>query len=385
MPHLPVNSGRCFELENRFQIQLRGACWFLVAAALGCAPTPLPDGDRRVALRGATEQVILPTYAELSTRSAELASLLDELASAPAAADLATIRRAYLAVRVPLEESGAFGFGPAVELHSKAGIDQAPIDVAKLDAELLSENELTLKEVGGLGANKRGLHAIEYLLFPEGDAELEAALLADDVAAERRRQFASMAGQLVADNAEKLRLAWDPEIGGYALRFDEPGKPDSVSATVQAGLDTLLNETVVLSETIANVKLGQPLGNATGGKIDVTAQESERAGASLSDIASNLRGIRNIYFGARDGSAEPSLATLVRAKSPSADVHAREAIEAAAAAVSAIPEPFTDALNDSPETVTAAYDALKALKRVLATEVLSSLGASLKFSDNDGD
>jgi predicted lipoprotein len=117
----------------------------------------------------------------------------------------------------------------------------------------------------------------------------------------------------------------------------------------------------------------------------VTAQESERAGASLSDMASNLRGIRNIYFGARDGSAEPNLSLLVRAKSPGADLHARAALDAADTAVASIPEPFGDALNDSPDTVTAAYDAVKALKRVLATEVLSSLGASLKFSDNDGD
>jgi hypothetical protein len=35
--------------------------------------------------------------------------------------------------------------------------------------------------------------------------------------------------------------------------------------------------------------------------------------------------------------------------------------------------------------VQAAYEAMKSLKRVFATEVLSSLGASLKFSDNDGD
>jgi putative iron-regulated protein len=345
----------------------------------------LPDGDRRVALRGATEKVILPTYDELSTRSAELASLLDELASTPASGDLVAIRRAYRDVRAPLEESAAFGFGPAVELHSQAGIDQSPLDAVKLDAELASENELTPREVRGLGANKRGLHAIEYLLFPEGDAELEAALLADDVAGERRRQFASVAAQIVADNAEALRAAWDPQMGGYSRQFAEPGRLDSVSVNVQAGLDTLLNEAVVLSEIIANVKLGKPLGSATGGNIDVTAQESERAGASLSDMASNLRGIRNIYYGARDDSVEPNLSLLVRAKSPSADLHAREALDAAAAAVAAIPEPFADALNESPETVTAAYDAMKALKRVLATEVLSSLGASLKFSDNDGD
>ncbi len=389
MPHFPIKTRANSELEKRFQIQVGRACGLLLSLSLGlslgCAPVALPDGERRVALKGATEQVILPTYTELSVRAAELASLLDELANAPESADLAATRQAYLDVRAPLGEAVAFGFGPASDLHSSAAIDQSPIDTVKIDVELASDNELTVQHLRTLGANKRGLHAIEYLLFPADDATLEASLLAADETGERRRRFASAAARLVADNVDALLTAWEPNNGGYARRFSEPGGPDSVSGDVQAGLDTLLNEAVVLSEIIANVKLGKPLGAATGGSIDPSAQESERAQASVSDMSSNLRGIRNLYFGARDGSAEPSLTTLVRAKSPGADLHAREALDAADAALRAIPEPFTLALDESPETVRAAYDAIKALKRALATEVLSSLGASLKFSDNDGD
>lgn len=390
MPKTPVNLRRRAELEKRFQIHRRGT-WVAGAAgllgswAVACAPVPLPDGDRRVALRGTTEQVILPTYAELRSRGADLSARLDELANDPEATDLAATRQAYLDVRAPLQEALAFGFGPAAELHSQAALDQSPLDTTKVDAELASESELTPQHLRTLGANKRGLHAIEYLLFPEDDPALEAALLADDPAGERRRRFASAAGQLVADGAQQLWAAWEPQNGGYARRFSEPGGPESASASVQAGLDTLLNEAVVVSEVIANVKLGKPLGVTTGGQVDAAAQESERAGASLSDMRSSLRGIRNVYFGAREEPAEPSLSTLVHAKSPSADLHARAALADAEAALLAVPEPFTQALEESPETVRAAYDALKNLKRVLATEVLSSLGASLKFSDADGD
>jgi len=392
MPNTSVKTGSLFELEKHFQVQPRspGARWRLallagLALAFGCAPSPLEDGERRTALRETTELVILPTYLELEERTAELAQQLDELARDPARVDLAALRQAYLDARVPWEESQAFGFGPAADLHAQAGIDQSPLDAAKLDAELASDVELSVKYVRGLGANKRGLHAIEYLLFPEGDAEQETALLAADTMGERRRQYAAAAGRLVADGAEALWAAWDPESGGYARRFSQPGGPESVSPSVQAGLDTLLNEAVVASELVANVKLGRPLGVTTGGNIDPAAQESERAGASLSDMRASLRGIRNVYFGARDGEAEPSLTTLVHAKSPSADVHARAALAEAEAALLAIPEPFTLALEESPDRVRAAYDALKTLKRVLATEVLSSLGASLKFSDADGD
>ncbi|MES1188720.1 MAG: imelysin family protein [Myxococcales bacterium] len=379
------------EIENRFQIQLAparvrwSASALLLCLLLGCAPVALPDGERRVALGGATEQVILPTYAELRARTADLASLLDELERTPAAADLEAIRQAYLDVRSPLEEAQAFGFGPAADLHSAAALDQTPIDTAKIDAELSADVELTPDHLRSLGANKRGLHAVEYLLFPADDAELKAALLADDVGGERRRRFASVAGQLVAESADQLWRAWAPESGDFARRFSEPGAADSVSPNVQSGLDTLLNEAVVLSEVVANVKLGKPLGIVTGGSIDPAAQESERAGASVSDMLGNLRGIRNVYLGAREGAATPSLATLVHAKSPGADLHAQAALADAEAALLAVPEPFSQALADSPETVQAAYEAMKSLKRVFATEVLSSLGASLKFSDNDGD
>jgi putative iron-regulated protein len=388
-------TGPVIELEKHFQVQprLRPWGWLLLAVAfgagthtvVGCAPEPLPDGDRRVALQGTTERVILPTHEELRQRTSELSTLLDELASDPASADLAATRQAYVDVRGPLEEAEAFAFGPAEDLGSFQALDSAPVDTAKIDAELAADTELDAAQVGRLGTNKRGLHAIEYLLFPADDAALEAALMADDLTGERRRQFASAAGQLVKSGAGELEQAWDPENGGYARRFSEPGGADSVSRDVQAGLDTLLNETVVLSEAVANVKLGKPLGTATGGKVEPAAQESERAAASVSDMRANLRGIRNVYFGARDDSQVVGLSSLVRAKSPSADANARAALADAEAALRAIPEPFGQALLESPELVTAAYEAIKALKRVLATEVLGTLGASLKFSDNDGD
>jgi predicted lipoprotein len=389
MPNIAAKAVAVFEIEKQFQVRagVPAARWLLAAALsmLGCAPTPLPDGERRVALRETTEDVILPTYAELSARCTELSSLLDELAEAPRDADLSAVRGAYLATREPWEESQAFAFGPAADLHAQAGLDQSPLDIQKLDLELASDRELTFGHVRSLGANKRGLQAIEYLLFPEDDAELEAALLGDDVAGDRRRRFLSAAGQVVAANAEQLSNAWQPEAGDYAGRFTQPGGPESVSSNVQAALDTLLNETVVLSEVVANVKLGKPLGVTTGGEVDPSLQESARSGAALRDVLANLRGMRNVYLATRDGTVGTSLSSLVHARSPTTDLHARAALADAEAAVLAIPEPLTLALQESPETVTEAYESVKSLKRVLATEVLGTLGASLKFSDNDGD
>ncbi|RYZ07720.1 MAG: hypothetical protein EOO73_10315 [Myxococcales bacterium] len=386
MPKKLIKLVSCTEFEKHFQVRPRlAAALGALLLLLGCSPVSISDGERRVALGQTTEQVILPTYAELRDRSAELAALLEELAAAPAEGDLSAIRAAYLDVRSPLEEAEAFAFGPAADSSATAALDQFPIDPAKIDAALSSDAELSVKYLRSLGANKRGLHGIEYLLFPAEDSELEGALLSPEPSGERRRQYAASAARIVAEEAEELHDAWAPEGGDYAGKFSRPGAEESVSSNVQAGLDTLLNETVVLTEAIANLKLGKPLGVTTGGTIDPAAQESERASASLSDMLANLRGIRNVYLGTRDGSVGTSLSSLVHAKSASVDVRVRTAIEEAEAAVRAVPEPFTTALERHPAAVQAAYDAAKALKRVLATEVLGTLGASLKFSDNDGD
>jgi putative iron-regulated protein len=385
MPKCLMNRSTAVELERQFQATAWRAVGLGLALALGCAPVPLADGERREALRQATEQVILPTYSDLAERTAELSLLLDELALAPEQAVVAEIREQYLVTRGPLEESQAFGFGPAEELRSAAAIDQQPIDGPKIDAELAGTADLTVQRLSSIGANKRGLHAIEYLLFPEDDSELEAALLEASEAGSRRRQFLAAAAELVAKNAGALRDAWAADGGDYGRRFAEPGGADSVSPDVQAGLDTLLNQAVFLSEVVANTKLGKPLGSATGGAIDPSAQASERSGASLSDALGNLRGVRNVYLGSRDGSIATSLSTLVRAKSPATDLRARQALDEAEASLRAVPEPLTIALSDSPELVIAAFEAVKNLKRVLATEVLGTLGASLKFNDNDGD
>lgn len=354
----------------------------------------MSDGERRTALRGTTELVILPTYRELADTTSSLADELDALESSGAGADsareleradLGPARQAYLDVRAPLGESQAFAFGPAVDLHSSSKLDAAPVEADKVDAALAGDGALDVKGVRLLGADKRGLHGIEYLLFPEGDADVEAALLADDEAGRRRRSYLSSAARVVADAARELAEAWEPEHGDYAARFSEPGGPNSVSDTVQPGLDTLLNECVYLSEIVANRKLGDPLGVTSGGDVDPAAQESERSGASLADMLANLRGMRNVYRGGRDDSAASSLSTLVRGKSPATDRRVRDAFDAAEASLLAIPEPLTSALDEAPSTVNDAYESVKQLKQVLATEVLSTLGASLKFSDNDGD
>ena len=76
---------------------------------------------------------------------------------------------------------------------------------------------------------------------------------------------------------------------------------------------------------------------------------------------------------------------LVTAQSPATHRAMLEALDAAQRAVDEIPRPFRTALLERSPEVQRAYDAVKTLQRLLATEVVAVLGATLKFNDNDGD
>jgi predicted lipoprotein len=140
-----------------------------------------------------------------------------------------------------------------------------------------------------------------------------------------------------------------------------------------------------LSESVAVAKLGKPLGLATGGDPQPELEESGPSDNSLADMVSNLHSIRNVYFGTRSGLPGSGIDRLVTAQSPATHRAVVEALDGAVQAIEGIPRPFSTAVEEHQAEVQRAYDAVKVLQRVLATEVVAVLGATLQFNDNDGD
>jgi predicted lipoprotein len=357
-------------------------------AAAACSPEALDDTPRRTAMREVTERVALAGLDELAARTSELAARARSLADAPTAGTLAAAHGAWRAARAPWKQSEAYGFGPAVSERLAAAIDQA-IDPAKLAAELASTTPITSAYVDSLGADRRGFHAVEALIFRAGDDAGALAALTTDPGAPRRRQLAAALAEGVARAAEALRAAWRPETGGYAAGLLEPGTGEPRYPNVKAVVDAYLNQSVFLAERIADARLGAPLGLTSGGAPRPDLEESAPSDHSGADLGSALRGIQAVYFGALAAPLDQvpisGLGAIVARRSPRLDREVRDALGRALAAAAGIPRPFGTALTASRAAVELAYSEVKELKRILGTEVLSALGATLKFNDNDGD
>jgi uncharacterized protein len=352
----------------------------LVVAIVACTVS-LGDGERRITARELTTEVIVPTLDDVVTRAGEMTTAIQRLAATPTGSALDAAQAAWRAARVPWKETDAFGFGPAKDLSLGVAIDQA-VDPTKIELELAATTPISDVYVEMLGANRKGFHAIEYLMFlGDDDAAVLAALTTEPLAARRRELLVAYAHNLER-KARELRDVW---AGDYAIRLAEPGSTNALYPTIKASIDALVNESTFLSEVVSDTWLGKPMGTATGGVPQPELEESGPSDNSIADMADALRGIRNIYLGSRSAAPGKGIGRLVAARSPATDREVQAVIARAIAAVEAIPRPYRSALLDSRPELATAHAEVKELKRILATEVISVLGATLKFNDNDGD
>lgn len=349
----------------------------LVVALSTCTIVPLGDGERRTRIRELAGDVMQPTLDAAATETAALAAELGALAASPSQPALDRAQDRWRAARVPWKQSEAYAFGPAMDERLTAAIDQVA-DPAKIDEELAGTTPITPAYVAGLGANKKGFHTIEHLIFrADGD---DAAIVAAFVAEPRRRDYVAALGAVVADDTRRLASLWSD---GYVATLTLPGAGNSTFPTVKAVVDTVVNESIFLAELVAVARIGKPLGNATGGTPQPELEESGPSDNSLADMTATLEGIRAVYR----GGDEPGrgIGALIAARSTALDRAVELALADALAAVAAIPRPFRTAVVDHRPEVEAAYAAIKELQILLATEVVATLGATLKFNDNDGD
>lgn len=335
------------------------------AAAAGCgAGTP----DRAEVLEDLADEVIVPAYERLAVSTEALADVTAELCSTLDPDALAAARRALEQARADWSYSEAVWVGPVMERRSWAVIDW-PISAAEIE-ELIADSSVEIdydRLARRIGADQRGLGAVDYLLGPPGAAAL------DDLADRRRCAYLAGVAEVAAAEAALLPADWaaDFEGGGpYRAVFADPGG---------TGLDDVVNDAVFLLEAITDLELGIALGEM-GSEADPSRIAEGPAGLGAADLASRLEGLRAVLIGA--GETPSGLSPLL-----GGELTGRLAAQlaSAAAAVAAIESPLLEAVAASPQTVSAARAAIKDLQVTVATEVVSRLGVTIGFSDADGD
>lgn len=249
-------------------------------------------------------------------------------------------------------------------------------------------------------ANRRGLGAIEFLMFYEGADTActpTSAAYAPWMALSaperdgRRTAYAARASRDVAERALALAADWASDGGNFPQTLRTAGAGNVTYPTTQAALNSITNAVFYIESEVKDIKLAGPLGLdmvACASDVCPALLESRFARRSKANIVANLEGLRRLLEGCGPnygGLGFDDLLVNVGAGTLAEALRSR--VAAAQAAVVGVAEPDLDvALLTSRPSVRAVYDAIKAITDLLKTEFATVLDIELPGdlgTDND--
>ncbi len=329
------------------------------SAPPAAAAAPVAVNHKAVAQHYAA--LVYANYSDTLAAAKDLQAAIATFVAAPTADGLNKARKAWLAAREFYGQTEAFRFygGPIDDDQGPEGqINAWPLDEAYVDyvegkpnAGLVNDAKFKITKINLIEFNERGgeeniaagWHAIEFLLWGQdlsetgpGDRSFEDYMDGKKPNADRRRQFLTVATDLLIDDLSDITKAWEPGKKNYRATFEKGGK-ESVRKMI-VGLGSLSR------------------GELAGERMEVAlhSQDQEDEHSCFSDnthrdAATNAKGIQNVWLGQyqrRDGSTlqGPGVRDLVAAKNAGLAEKTTAQIAASVQGAESIPAPFDRAI-----------------------------------------
>ena len=303
----------------------------LTAANATIASSKLSEAQEaylREVLKNLVNNVIIPTYTKLADETEALEKTLNGLTTSTisqtqinAACDDFKKARQYW------EQSEAFLGGAASDFDVDPTIDSWPLNRSLLlsyfnngmDDEMLDD------------ATILGFHALEFILFRDGQPRKVAELQANDtyknfekITGAQELTYAQTICKLLKERTFQLQCAWDgganasrlaivkaagldyqTEKGlSYGENLTTAGMDGSKSSfpTLKAAIAQVLSDDegscVAIANEVGTAKIANPFSAG-----DVSYVESPYSYNSITDFRDNIRSVRNVWLGSTDKSA----------------------------------------------------------------------------------
>jgi uncharacterized protein len=380
----------------------------LVTACSGPAATsdaPADGFDRSALLGHLANQVLSPLQTRFAGEAARVAPAIaahcDALDQGQGDATLAPARAAWASAMDAWQAAEALLVGPAAmdgravrdriygwPLLSTCGVDR---DTASRFADPASY-DLSTRLI-----NVRSLAAVEYLLYAGQAAHTCATALPgwDALGADLPRARCRLALALATDvaaSAAALATAWRQDGGDYAGELARAGQPGSPIASAHDAVNRISDALFYVDRMVKDMKLGEAAGiaiNACGTVSAPCEREVELRFADRATIAirANLGTLRAVFTGTIAGAPGPGFDDFLTAVGhPAVAERMVGKLDAAIAAVAALPDSFLAALARDYDQVVVSYRAVDLFTDDLKSQFLTLLALDIPddvAADND--
>lgn len=358
----------------------------LCGGVISCTDTK-SSFDRETLFLELSKNVVIPGYEAFSKQATALEEETKTFCQGPTADGLKKLQEQWLETKKIWRQVQAFRFGPAMYLSAKAHIDDWPVKTNLIEQELEKTTSWDDKAIDALGSSRRGLATLEYLMFSNEKSDDDILALWDmkEAKGKQRCAFAIGVAHGVVRRVELILADWKGKAGAAVIEnFTSPGQSAAVGPQYRA-VDHLINEFIYIANTSSDILLGQPLGHNDGGTPKPDALEALRSGSSLAHVKAFMNGLKVLYTGEFGTNKGKGMSALVAHMHAETDTRLKQELEAALKALDAISVPLSKAIVEQRDAVKAAYDAIKLVEQTLSIDVVSHLGVTVTFSDNDGD
>lgn len=239
--------------------------------------------------------------------------------------------------------------------------------------ETLDETFITSK-----GSSSKGLSALEYLLFSSEENQKVLNSFTNDLNFERRLDYLMALSINLNIKSNDLFNIWENEKTSFI---------SSVENGISGSQNQLTNAMINLIEEIIISKLGNPLGDKTGGVINLDALEATRSKSSLIIIQEHLNALKKCYTGQLleneiNWGFDNYLSLIER---DDLDNSILDAFTACQTKIDTIKNPLVLEIVATPENVTNLQDAFRDLLVLIKIDLSNAIGATVTLNDNDGD
>lgn len=374
-------------------------------------PTPQPPSNvpfsRNALLGQYADELILPLLRDFASQAQALAGAVAAYAAGPSDSTRGAAQAAWSTAMQTFQRLEPMQFGPGGsasmfmggqgirdEIYSWPIVNDCAVDQTTVDDDFRNANFFQSELV-----NVYGLDALELLLFRTGDGNqcsprvdinrdgTWGALVSSGGLQQRQADYAAVVANGIADQANRLRDAWEPSGGNFAAEVRNAGNGGSVYGSAKEALDEVFAAFFFVDIELKDAKLALPAGispecpDATCPE-DVELPFSRR---SKEAIVANLDGAAGIFSG--EGTAGQGFAWYLRDMGSTALADRMTSqLAAARNAANAIPGSLTDALSGNHGAVTNAHTQLQTFTTDVKSEFVSVLNLTIPqegAGDND--
>ena len=304
---------------------------------------------------------VVPTYTQLATKAEQLANQLAALKQSPSDEGVRQACATFLEAREQWEMSEAFLFGAAGDFGIDPHIDSWPLDEDAFNTLMNSPAMIGALDspegdvVAGerLGNALLGFHAIEYILFANGQPKAASSISANEwiyavgVAGDLRNRcyqlevgwMGSKAPKSHIEKLDDLELAYTVAGSGqsYGDNMKNAGKAGSTYSSPLAALMAIVQGCIDIADEVGSSKIASAFSQS-----DITYIESPYSHMSITDFHNNVISICNVYMGGVEGQRNESnsLHSFVKERDAALDAEVLDAIQNALNKIDAMPSPF---------------------------------------------